>query len=161
MKKITISLSTNDLEMLAGMFENYKQVIDSKADELAEALAKVGKESAELGFAQAYYDGNNDVKVDYQHRGDGVYAVIADGNAATFIEFGAGLIGYGHPEPHGMTPGSYSTTVGKGLWANPEGWIYEHHSPRSHGNPPAMAMYNAKKEIETRIMYIAEGVLQF
>lgn len=161
MKKITISLSTNDLEMLAGMFENYKQVIDSKADELAEALAKVGKESAELGFAQAYYEGKNDVSVNYEHRGDGVYAVVASGNAATFIEFGAGMIGVGHPEPHGMTPGSYSDTVGKGQWKNPEGWIWSHHEKRSFGNPPARAMWEAKKELETRIKYIAEGVLQF
>lgn len=157
----TIDLSSKDIEYLKGMFGDYSEHLKGIEDNLARRLAEIGVERAEVYFAETAYDGNNDVSVKVEKRGDGYYAVVASGNATLFLEFGSGLIGYGHPEPMGFGPGTYSDTIGKRQWRNPEGWIYEHHAPRSHGNTPSMAMYRSHKEVEQAIRDVAEEVFDF
>ena len=84
-------------------------------------------------------------------------AVVASGEGALFLEFGAGyLMGYGHPEPLGYGPGTYP---GKGHWDDPNGWYYEH-GKKSYGNPPTAAMYNARKIIQQNLKDLAKGILQ-
>jgi hypothetical protein len=85
---------------------------------------------------------------------DGGYAVMANGQAVLFIEFGSGLIGFGHPEPHGMGPGTYP---GKGHWNDPNGWYYAH-GKKSHGNPPNMPMYTTVKELEQELERMVKEV---
>ena len=163
MKKFSVNLSHRDIEMLKAWLGDYSDFIKKKTDDLARRLGEIGVQRAEVYFAEAQYDGKNDTRVRLEHRGDGQYAVIAEGLATVFIEFGSGLIGCGYPseELNGLGPGTYSDTVGKGLWAKPEGWIYDHHQPRSHGNPPAKAMYNSVKEVEQEILNIVEEVFDF
>lgn len=133
--------------------EYYADLIE-KANTVCEQLASMGAVRASLDFSRAIYNGTNDVEVTVEPIDNG-YAIHARGNAVLFIEFGSGAsYGYGHPEPEGYGPGTYP---GKGHWDDPNGWWYGNHE-HSYGNPPAQAMYNAKREIQAEVQRIADEV---
>lgn len=133
--------------------EYYADLIE-KANTVCERLATIGAVRASLDFSRAIYNGTNDVEVTVEPIDNG-YAIHARGNAVLFIEFGSGSsYGYGHPEPEGYGPGTYP---GKGHWDDPNGWWYGNHE-HSYGNPPAQAMYNAKREIQAEVQRIADEV---
>lgn len=133
--------------------EYYADLIE-KANTVCERLASMGAVRAGLDFSRAIYNGTNDVEVTVEPIDNG-YAIHARGNAVLFIEFGSGAsYGYGHPEPEGYGPGTYP---GKGHWDDPNGWWYGNHE-HSYGNPPAQAMYNAKRDIQAEVQRIADEV---
>lgn len=140
----------------------YAEWIERKESELITKLAERGKSVASIKFASATYDGVNDVSVRVDSTGS-VAVIYAEGEAVAFIEFGSGAkMGYGHPTAaqHGLGPGTWSTDEslgGKGHWDNPKGWYYKH-GEKSHGNPPAMAMYDAVQTMTAEITTIAREV---
>ena len=134
--------------------EEYAADLIEKANTVCERLATIGAVRASLDFSRAIYNGTNDVEVTVEPIDNG-YAIHARGNAVLFIEFGSGAAyGYGHPEPEGYGPGTYP---GKGHWDDPNGWWYGNHE-HSYGNPPAQAMYNAKRDIQAEVQRIADEV---
>jgi hypothetical protein len=134
--------------------DEYFADLIEKANTVCERLATIGAVRASLDFSRAIYNGTNDVAVTVEPIDNG-YAIHATGNAVLFIEFGSGAsYGYGHPEPEGYGPGTYP---GKGHWNDPNGWWYGNHE-HSYGNPPAQAMYNAKREIQAEVQRIADEV---
>lgn len=146
-RKIVIDLSSDGIKRLRDNLAEYNRSVRAKRDEACERIANIGKLEAQEKFDAAQYDGDKDVMVGAEQRGNSWF-VRATGTTVLFIEFGAGRIGGGHPEEQGMTPGSYSDTVGKGQWNNPEGWIYQHDKPRSHGNVAGKCMYDTVKVLE-------------
>lgn len=156
MKKVyNIDLSASGIKDLQSGLKEYEKFLESKTEELCERLAEFGVQKATAYF-KVPYDGNNDVFVKWKSRGKNQVAVLAVGQAVLFLEFGAGkMMGYGHPEPMGFGPGTYP---GKGHWDDPNGWIYQHDRPRSYGNPPSAAMYNAHKEVGLEIERMAREV---
>ena len=146
--------------------------LKEKADELCRRLAELGCTTATVGFANAIYDGTNDVKVEVKPIDNG-YAVVAYGNAVMFIEFGAGVYYNGsgsYPgelEPGVVGIGEYGQGRGKKDW-----WLYPGPPGNAggvpstsvpgmtitHGNPPAAAMYRAKQEVKDAIERIASEV---
>lgn len=138
----------------ARSLEEYTADLIEKANTVCERLATIGAVRASLDFSRAIYNGTNDVAVTIEPIDNG-YAIHATGNAVLFIEFGSGAsYGYGHPEPEGYGPGTYP---GKGHWDDPNGWWYGNHE-HSYGNPPAQAMYNAKRDIQAEVQRIADEV---
>ena len=134
--------------------DEYFADLIEKANTVCERLATIGAVRASLDFSRAIYNGTNDVAVTVEPIDNG-YAIHATGNAVLFIEFGSGAsYGYGHPEPEGYGPGTYQ---GKGHWDDPNGWWYGTHE-HSYGNPPAQAMYNAKRDIQAEVQRIADEV---
>lgn len=136
---------------------NYKNWVMEKEAELRNRLAMVGASVASIQFARAIYNGTNDVTVRVDNTGS-VAVIYAEGSAVAFIEFGSGAkYGYGHPEAakFGTGPGTYPS--GKGHWDNPKGWWYGH-GQHSYGNPPAMAMYQAREQIVEQVTQIAREV---
>jgi len=134
--------------------DEYFADLIEKANTVCERLATIGAVRASLDFSRAIYNGTNDVAVTVEPIDNG-YAIHATGNAVLFIEFGSGAsYGYGHPEPEGYGPGTYP---GKGHWDDPNGWWYGNHE-HSYGNPPAQAMYNAKRDIQAEVQRIADEV---
>lgn len=134
--------------------DEYFADLIEKANTVCERLATIGAVRASLDFSRAIYNGTNDVAVTVEPIDNG-YAIHARGNAVLFIEFGSGAsYGYGHPEPEGYGPGTYP---GKGHWDDPNGWWYGNHE-HSYGNPPAQAMYNAKRDIQAEVQRIADEV---
>ena len=135
--------------------KDFQTDYDTKMQEVCERLAHLGEATASVEFAQAEYDGTNDVSVVAEPFGNG-WRVRASGNAVLFIEFGSGATyGYGHPDPQGYGPGTYPST--KGHWNDPKGWYYKH-GVRSFGNPPSAAMYHAEQDIRAEIERVVSEV---
>lgn len=159
--KISFKLGATEIQRAIRETQKYKQGFIQKAKELNERLAVIGASVARVEFSQALYAGDNDVDVSVEVY-DGGAKVIASGNATIFIEFGGGLINPEHPQSaeFGFSHGTY----GKGKGANPKGWVYKGEQGnagkpiqgregvyRTMGNPPAMAMYKAAREIEQSV----------
>ena len=155
-------LSEATINAAAEELLRYAEWIQRKEAEFIQKLAERGRNVASVKFAAAKYDGNNDVSVRVDATGS-VAVIYAEGEAVAFIEFGSGAKeGYGHPlaGDHGLGPGTWSTNEelgGKGHWDNPNGWYYKH-GEKSHGNPPAMAMYDAVQAMTAEITAIAREV---
>ena len=152
-KTYNIDLSDKGIKELQNGLKEYDKWIKKKSDELYKRLADMGAQKAEVNFAAAYYDGDEDHTITVEPR-DGGYAVRASGETVLFVEFGTGLIGYGHPEVQNMGPGTYP---GKGHWDDEDGWWYAH-GKHSHGNPPNMPMYNTVKELEQELARVVKEV---
>ena len=152
-KYVEVDLSLKGLRQLRDSLQDYQKWIWRKTDELERRLAEMGATKAEINFAAAYYDGDEDHVITGEVV-DGGYSVKASGRTVLFVEFGTGLIGYGHPELHGMGPGTYP---GEGHWNDPNGWWYAH-GQHSHGNPPNMPMYNTVKELEMELERVVKEV---
>lgn len=160
-KKYTIQLNGKGVDAAIRGVASYKKWLERKSNELARRLAEMGVVNASIEFSRAFYVGNNDTQMSIERRGDSRYAVIAQGEAVLFIEFGSGLIGGGHPEPQGFGPGTYP---GKGHWDDPNGWYLPKDkwtadgTKHSYGNPPAMAMYVTVKELERALESVVREV---
>lgn len=153
---IEVDLTQGGLRELDGeLAAHQKLILKRGGDRVAKRLAEMGAQKAEIYFSAAYYDGDEDHKIEVINTSPGCYKVRATGKTVLFVEFGTGLIGEGHPEPHGMTPGSYSDTIGKGHWNNIDGWWYAH-GKKSHGNPPNMPMYTTVKELELELERVVQ-----
>lgn len=159
MKKITIRLSVDGVAQAIRELEEYQNWFKERTKMFLDRLAEEGLEVAQAGFKFAKYDGENDVKVSVEPRGETARAVVALGRATLFIEFGSGVITPLHPEtPEGLERGSWSDgPEGKGHWQDPNGWYYAH-GKKTRGNPANMAMYEAVKDLENRIGQIAKEV---
>lgn len=151
----TVELSTRGLDDLQKWLGEHKKWIEQKTSELVDRLAERGVHLAQIYFSTATYDGDNDVKVTVEKRGENSAAVIATGKATLLIEFGAGyMMGYGHPEPQGYGPGTYP---GQKHAFDPEGWYLPKNvqaitgKEKSFGNPPAAPMYVTVKDLETEL----------
>lgn len=163
-KKYTIQLNGKGIDAMIRGVGAYQKWLVRKSNELARRLAEMGVVNASIEFSRAFYVGNNDTQMHLERRGDGRYAVVAQGEAVLFIEFGAGLLaqqGGGHPEPHGFGAGTYP---GKGHWDDPNGWYLPKDkwqadgTKHSYGNVPAMAMYNTVKELERELDRVVREV---
>ena len=160
MKKVySIDLSASGIKELQSGLEDRQKWLSQKSEELCKRLADMGAVKASLNFSRAIYTGEEDHEITVEPI-DGGYSVRASGETVLFVEFGTGLIGYGHPEDHGMTPGSYP---GEGHWNDPNGWWIPRsknngHSLHTYGNPPNMPMYNAVKELELELARVVKEV---
>ena len=155
-------ISEATIEAAAQELHRYAEWMQRKETELITKLAEKGRDVASVKFASAKYDGDNDVSVRVDATGS-VAVIYAEGKAVAFVEFGSGSKeGYGHPmaDQHGLGPGTWSMNPelgGKGHWDDPHGWYYKH-GQKSHGNPPAMAMYDAVQTMAAEITAIAKEV---
>lgn len=159
-KTITVALSANSIDGAIRELENYRDSLKDKAKRICEKLAFAGEAQVSLGYASAIYDGEKDVSVSVEEIPDG-YKILADGETALILEFGAGVTnGYGHPQAgdFGMGPGTYPE--GKGHWDDPRGWWIPKDKGGGHtyGNPPTMAMYETAKALRERVLDVAREV---
>lgn len=156
-----VELGTRGIDELIKGLEDYRKWLEAKTAELVDALAQRGMHLAQVYFSTATYDGDNDVTVRVEKRGEHAAAVIATGKAVLFIEFGAGyMMGYGHPEPQGFGPGTYP---GQKRAFSPAGWWYKGSDGETHhsfGNPPAAPMYVTVKDLETELRQIVTEVFK-
>lgn len=167
MKKININpLSYSSIQKAINELEEYKKWVVRKSEELTERLATLGATVASLNFSRAVYNGINDVQMSVEPIENG-YKIVASGQAVAFIEFGSGARYSGsYPaektevDPAITKPGSWSDDGGEGHWNAPGGWWLpkEKGGGHSYGNPPAMAMYYAAREVEDKIKAIAQEV---
>lgn len=142
--------------------QGYAKRLETKKEELLQELVTRGWEIAGLHFDTAFYKGpKDDLYIDVEERGDGKYAIVAHGETAVLIEFGAGITYYGsgHPQADefGFGPGTYPgqthALTGKG-WYLPKSAGGGH----TYGNPPAKGMYEASKSLREELVEIARRV---
>lgn len=172
MKTITYNLSTSSITNVLRVLRREQNALTRKMNELCMRLATIGATVVSFDYSGAFYVGDKDVSISVEPTEDNNgYKIVASGQAVAFIEFGAGArYGGGYPEPQlastYATPGSWSTdlTVGKGHWADPNGWYLPNEKvglsgeKHSYGNPPSAGMYHAGQEIREQIDRIAKEV---
>ena len=152
-------LSRSSIDDAIKELQKYRKWVVEKERDLRIRLATRGAMVASIRFARAIYSGTNDVSVRVDDTGT-VAVIYAEGSAVAFIEFGAGATyGYGHPMNGelGTGPGTYPSI--KGNWDNPKGWWYGHRE-HTFGNPPAMAMVEARDEMVNELTQIAREVFK-
>ena len=170
-KVIRISLSEKDIERAIKELEQYKRDIIRKTELLRKKVAERIGTLAQNGFNGAIVDDltedsggarRAEVQVSIDER-ENVSVVIAAGEDAVWVEFGAGVYHNGsagsspHPEGSklGLTIGGYGKGMGKRqIWG-----FYEDGELRlTHGTPAVMPMYNALKSVCDEIADIAKEV---
>lgn len=145
--------------------------VEEKVKELLRRVETMGVDMASVRFENAQYDGEPEVEVWAEWTRETTLRIHADGFDVGFIEFGTGVhYKEAHPEAAawGAKRGSYGHGLGK-----LDSWRYRG-SPgtngeiiqdgphagmiKTHGNPPARAMYDTGKELRGRILDIAREV---
>ena len=126
-RKITVELTESGIDKAIKELEEYKKDIKRKTALLQDRIAKRIEEEADKGFASAVVDDlvrggyqKPDVTVNYTTKGD-ISIVVAQGEDAVWVEFGAGVYHNGNlgssPHPRGselgMTIGGYGQGKGK------------------------------------------------
>lgn len=160
-KVIKMGLSTESIDNAIAQLIAYRNTLDAKKDKLLKRLGEIGVREASVRFTTAMYDGVNDSSVSLEANKDG-YAIIAEGHAVAFIEFGAGVYHnsgepYPDPRPEGIVGiGEYGKGYGKR-----QAWGYKDDSGElviTHGNPAAMPLWYASEEMRNNILKIAKEV---
>lgn len=155
--------------------DDYAAMREREMTTFLDRLRQVGQAEAAKCFAEAQYDGTNDVTVTAE-RTDRGWRIIASGQAVAFIEFGSGI--YQPPYPADAAVQHTRGTYGRGQGDNINGWIYEGEGGpgaipvrdrqgnekegvwRTWGNPPAMAMYRAVRAMQEAAPQIAREVFR-
>ena len=154
---LSVDSITNAIEELKA----FRDSIEIKKRSLLKGLGEIGVKEASVRFTTAMYDGVNDSSVSLEATSHG-YAIVAQGHAVAFIEFGAGVYHnpgepYPNPRPSGIVGiGEYGKGHGKR-----QAWGYKDESGElviTHGNPAAMPMWYASEEMRSNILKIAKEV---
>lgn len=170
-KVIRFGLSVREIDRAIRELEQYKQDIIRKTDLLRERVAERLAELSRNGFAGAVVDdllkgGQRTAQVDVSiDQRDNVTLVIARGEDAVWVEFGAGVHYNGSagtsPHPKGSELGFTIGGYGKGMGKKDVWGFYEDGELRlTHGAPATMPMYNAAKTVCDEIAEIAREVFQ-
>lgn len=172
-----VKIDISGIKSVCDYLDNQIVKLPTKGEMLVGKLADIGKTVAGNIFKTAQYDGFNDVAVTarlrskskYKKRGD----VIAKGNAVAFIEYGSGVhYQLVHPwaSSLGMVRGDFGYHLGRF-----DHWRYKgdpgtngeiitegkHKGEiRTHGNPPARAMYYADRSMRSNIDRVARVVFR-
>ena len=166
---ISVELSESGIDSAVKKLANYKQEFVKKVELFRKRVAERLKEEAQQGFNGAVVDdlvnGTQtiaQVNVSVNHLGD-VSVVIANGEDAVWVEFGAGVYHNGTPgsSPHprgaelGMIIGGYGEGNGKKrIWGYYEGDELK----LTHGTPARMPMSQAMNTVLNDIHSIAREV---
>ncbi len=166
-----ISIKISGLDELKKKIENQRNNFKTKGQIFLQRLAQEGLTVAKAQFSSAQYDGVNDVTVTVENMGPDKIAVVANGQAVAFIEFGTGVT-YSEQHPKADDMGAVRGSYGQGK-GNNESWTYYGEAGtngvpvrdsdkgtviRTKGNPPARAMYNASEQMRAKIQQIAKEV---
>ena len=158
-KTIRMKLTEDSIDKAIDSLRRYAENLQRKGIEICRKLAIPCAVRVSIGYASAIYKGEKDFNITVEKIENG-YAVIADGETALILEFGAGVTyGYGHPQANefNMGPGTYP---GQTHAMDPRGWWIPKANGGGHtyGNPPSMAMYMAAKEAHKEVERVAREV---
>ena len=169
-KVISVSLSESGIEKAIQELLAYKQEIIRKTELLRQKVAARLADEARSGFNGAIVDdltGKNsqrlaDVNVSVDNR-DNVSVVVAEGEDAVWVEFGAGVYHNGSvgssPHPKGAELGFTIGGYGKGNGKKEIWGFYEDGELRlTHGTPARMPMSQAMNTIINDIVSITREV---
>lgn len=153
-KVISFALTTQGIDRALRELERYKRNFVRKVELLRQRVAEELAKEAESGFNGAIADDlvkgeprTAQVSVTVDDRG-AVTAVVADGEDAVWVEFGAGVYYNGaagsSPHPHGAELGFTIGGYGKGNGKKKVWGFYEGGELKlTHGTPAKMPMARA------------------
>jgi len=168
-KRIQCSLTEKGIDNAIKELEQYKKELERKAILLRERIAEKIALEARQGFVGAMVDdvlkgGSRSAQVDVTlDNRENISVVVANGEDAVWVEFGAGVYYNGAPgsSPHpkgselGFTIGGFGKGRGKrDTW----GFYRDGELQLTHGTPSVMPMYNAVKTACDSIADIAKEV---
>lgn len=171
-RKITIELTESGIDKAIKELEEYKKDIKRKTALLQDRIAKRIEEEADKGFASAIVDDlvrggyqKPDVTVNYTTKGD-ISVVVAQGEDAVWVEFGAGVYHNGNlgssPHPRGselgMTIGGYGQGKGK-----QRSWGFKDEEGTLHvtrGTPAQMPLEKAVLSVLDELPQMAKEVFE-
>ena len=154
---LTLNVKVNVDGLVAQAQKDLKAWLEKKNDEFLTKLMEVGRAVAERSFGSA-------AQVRIEKRNANTYALIAEGEAVCFIEFGTGAYaspgedGLAQYMPFDIRPGSWSDSeFGAGTWSN---WINSGKDPDKYpyNRRPKYGMWNAYKEMDREAQRIAKEV---
>ena len=166
---ISFGLSTKEIDRAMKELADYKQEIIRKTELLREKVAERLADEAKKGFAGAVADdlvkggqrfAQVDVSVDNR---SSITVVVANGEDAVWVEFGAGVYHNGSPgsspHPHGAELGMTIGGFGKGNGKKEVWGFYENGELKlSRGTPARMPMALAITTVCNDIQAIAKEV---
>ena len=155
---IEFSLDSKSIGNAIKQLEAYRDDFKRKCELLRQKVAERIRWSAQEGFSSAMvtdvivgdYNPTNDVQVTVKNEGN-VSIVIASGEEAVFIEYGAGVYHNGavgsSPHPWGAQQGYTIGSYGKGK-GKYDAWSFYEDGKRVYtaGTPSAMPMYRGAEE---------------
>lgn len=167
---ISMTLDPESINAAIKELRDYAKWVQHKADELRNRVAYFIAKNASAVFNSAVADDligegaiTGSVDVEVQDNGN-VTLVIASGDDAVFMEFGAGVYYNGavgsSPNPLGAGLGYTIGSYGKGNGAK-EVWGYRGQDGEihlTHGTPASMPMYRAMMSVINDIVQIAREV---
>ena len=168
-KIIRLGLSESEIDNAISELNKYKITITEKMEKFRERVAERLAQNVQDGFSRAIVDDLIDggqrfaqVNVTYDNK-ENVSVVIANGEDAVWIEFGAGVYHNGpagtSPHPNGSNLGFTIGGYGKGKGSREIWGFYEDGQLRlTRGTPATMPMYNAVRDICKEITEIAREV---
>lgn len=170
-KVISFGLSEREIKRAMKELEDYKREILKKTELLREKVANLLAEEAERDFSGAIVDDLTpdsggeryaDVQVSIDNRGS-VTVVIAKGEDAVWVEFGAGVYHNGtpgsSPHPKGAELGFTIGSFGKGNGKRKTWGFYEDGELKiTHGTPAVMPMSKAVATVCNELPQIAREV---
>jgi hypothetical protein len=174
-----ITLNPYDLQSIEQAYKDvlkYKRWLKSKEKELLKRLGAIGVNIARIEFDTTIALANAEIHARLEpvtvnsNVTDNLLVISANGKDVAFIEFGAGVkYGYGYPQTTatGKRSGRPDDVVGIGEYGeghgnNPKGWWYSKNgeSYHSYGVQPAMAMWEAEKQIIEQVTSIVREVFK-
>lgn len=168
---LEFDLSEDNLATAIRKLEQYKRKLLQLEDGLTVEVAENIQREAQRGFNTSYVDDllpqsgsrrSPEVTVELERSGDGMN-VIARGEDAVWVEFGAGVYHNGatgtSPRPNAgrLTIGSYGSKGKLPIW----GFYDESGALRlTHGTPAQMPMYKAKEMVKSDIPVIIRRLFE-
>lgn len=159
MRKITLDLSTRDINRAIRDLKRYKRELNKKVSLLIKTLTDYGVDVAKAQIRElgAWYTGELESSITgYFSPTVGAGVIKAGSPYAVFVEFGTGIVGQTSPHPD---PKDWQYDINK---HGEDGWIYfNERDGRWHwtkGVESRPFMYNTARELERECMRIAKEV---
>lgn len=159
MRKITLDLSTRDINRAIRDLKRYKRELNKKVSLLIKTLTDYGVDVAKAQIRElgAWYTGELESSITgYFSPTVGAGVIKAGSPYAVFVEFGTGIVGQTSPHPD---PKDWQYDINK---HGEDGWIYfNERDGRWHwtkGVESRPFMYNTARELEMECMRIAKEV---
>ena len=159
---VDVENTLKDLDLISLTLRN-------KAQKILKELIISGYTVADYAFADAEYDGTNDVSLSMKFEGN-TAELMASGKSVLFIEFGSGIV-FTDENPKAAELGFIRGAYGKGNGGKPS-WVYvgeagtngyvideKRNVVITQGNPPANAMYEASKVMRDEVVSTVWEVL--
>jgi hypothetical protein len=164
-KTLSFQLSQQSITQAIKELNEYVQWVESKKKLLLSKLGQIGYTNAQIGFANAPYNGIpgvSNINVSYIDDGN-KFVIKANGKAVCFIEFGAGVFynsnaSYPEKRPKGIVGiGEYGSGKGKrNAWGYYDDETGELKITR--GTVASMPLYKSKQEMIRQFQSIAREV---